>query len=52
MALSENQKKYIIDSTEAVPVLIALEVKSENFPSSAPLCFTKTLTLTYSFWKK
>lgn len=49
MALSENQKKYIVDSTEAVPVLIAVEGKSENFPSSAPLCFPQTLTLLYSF---
>lgn len=52
MALSENQKKYIVDSTEAIPVLIAVEGKRENFPSSGPVCFPQTLTLTYSFWKK
>ena len=51
MALSENQKKYIVDSTEVVPVLIAVEGKSEKFPFSGHLCFPQTLTLIYSFWK-
>lgn len=45
MALSEIQKKYIVDSTEVVPVLIAVEGKSEKFPSSGLLCFLQTLTL-------
>lgn len=31
MALSENQKKYIVDLTEVGPVLIAVEGKNEFF---------------------
>lgn len=52
MALSENQMKYAIDLTEVVPVLTAVEGKSEIFPSPDPLCIPHTLTLRYSFRKK
>lgn len=44
--------KYAIDPTEVVPVLTAIEGKTETFPSVGPLCIPHPLTLRYLFRKK